>query len=406
MQQQKISFLSVLFVFVAVIGMTTMNPNNNHWWYVQAAAEEEATTTKKKANDFSSPWFGAIPPKKKYRLQRLQQQQQQGDQEEEEEGRYGESERLGAVIEVGNVSDLDDEGVAELFDAVRAHGMIIIKGQNLTRSEQVAFTAKFGPVIVLPSSFEGKDVEPGQPAIQRITNFWANGTWKGPSNKFGSYWHQDGQFWTSPKQNLLSVIHARQVVSSGGGGQTGFADLRAARLALSPKWLDLASNATIHASVRRIQDFANGKEEDYARFPDSTHRILSHHGLDGGPMLYPGSPHMIVGGLPSSSSSSSNNNENKEEVVTTTGSQLLSYLFEHATLPSFTYYHRWEVGDVVIWDNTQTLHRAMSYNNDGVINRREMYRTQCRFVKTTTDEEDDRDIFSSSYGDVVQHDEL
>jgi taurine dioxygenase len=65
--------------------------------------------------------------------------------------------------------------------AVGAHGIVVIKGQNLTRAQQVDFTGRLGEVIVLPSSFEGKDPEPFHPAIQRITNFWANGTWKGPA---------------------------------------------------------------------------------------------------------------------------------------------------------------------------------------------------------------------------------
>ena len=35
-------------------------------------------------------------------------------------------------------------------------------------------------------------------------------------------------------------------------------------------------------------------------------------------------------------------------------------------------------GDVLVWDNTQTLHHSMPYDNDGA-NRRELYRTQARF---------------------------
>ena len=59
------------------------------------------------------------------------------------------------------------------------------------------------------------------------------------------------------------------------------------------------------------------------------------------------------------------------------GKALLEMLFLHATSPSFTYYHAWEAGDVIIWDNTQTLHHAMPYDNDGTVER-ELYRTQCR----------------------------
>lgn len=116
----------------------------------------------------SAPWFGATPPTKKYQMHRR--------------GwdaclRCGGAERLGATIDIGNLTTLDAQGAFEILDAVRAHGIVVIKGQNLTRAEQVEFTAKLGEVIVLPSSFEGKDPEPFHPAIQRITNFWANNTW-------------------------------------------------------------------------------------------------------------------------------------------------------------------------------------------------------------------------------------
>ena len=50
-------------------------------------------------------------------------------------------------------------------------------------------------------------------------------------------------------------------------------------------------------------------------------------------------------------------------------------LLTHATSPSFTYVHAWEVGDVLGWDNTQVLHRPFPYDNDGK-NVRELYRSQ------------------------------
>ena len=301
--------------------------------------------------DVSAPYFGATPPTKQYEMCRR--------------GwdtcvRCGGSERLGAVLDVGNLTEITDDGVAEIIDAVRAHGMIVIKSQNLTRTQQVELTSKLGETVILPSSFEGKDPEPNQPAIQRITNFWANDTWKGPTT-FGGYWHQDGQFWTPPKHNILSILHAQKVPPE--GGETGFADLRAARATLSAPLLERSKQVSIHASVRKIKDFSNGKEEDYDKFPDAVHNVLAGHSLDGGPMLYLGSPHMTVVGLGS------------QEV----GRMHLDMLFRHATSPSFTYFHSWDAGDVIIWDNTQTLHHAMPYNNDGS-HKREFYRTQSRFV--------------------------
>jgi len=302
--------------------------------------------------DLSAPWFGAPPPKKTYEMHRKGW---------DECLRCGGAERLGAIVNVGhNISEITEEGAKEIIDAVRAHGIIVIKGQNLTRAQQVEFSAKLGEVVVLPSSFEGKDPEPFQPAIQRITNFWANDTWKGPTAKFGGYWHQDGQFWVKPKHNILSILHAQHAAPT--GGETGFADLRAARATLSKPLLERAMNATIHASVRDIADFAKGDEEDLAAFPDADHPILDVHALDSGPLLYVGSPHMTVNGLSTPEA----------------GRALLDMLIIHATSPSFTYFHAWDVGDVIVWDNTQTLHHAMPYKNDG-LTKREMYRTQSRF---------------------------
>ena len=59
------------------------------------------------------------------------------------------------------------------------------------------------------------------------------------------------------------------------------------------------------------------------------------------------------------------------------GKRLLNMLLAHATSPAFQYFHAWEAGDVVVWDNSQTLHQSMPYDNDGHA-RREYYRSQAR----------------------------
>jgi taurine dioxygenase len=309
------------------------------------------SSTDETTTNLTAPWFGASPTSVPYEMHRRGW---------EECLRCGGAERLGAIVDVvDDLTKLDSDGASKILDAVRAHGMIVIKGQNLSRAEQVEFTSKLGEVIVLPSSFEGKDPEPFHPAIQRITNFWADGTWKGPSAKLGAYWHQDGQFWVPPKHYVLSILHAQATPPK--GGETGFADLRAARATLSQPLLERASRASIQVSVRDIADFAKGSEEDLAQFPNASHAILQSHLLDGGPLLYVGSPHMKVQGLESAEA----------------GKALLEMLLTHATSPAFTYFHAWDVGDVIVWDNTQTLHHAMPYNNDGTV-KRELYRTQCR----------------------------
>ena len=304
--------------------------------------------------NLTAPYFGARPPRNELRLHRRGWSAC---------SRCGGAERLGAIFPTSTkLSEIAEGEAAELVDAVRAHGIVVIPGQNLTRAEQVEFTSRLGEVVVLPSSFEGKDPEPFHPAIQRITNFWANGTWKGPDANLGAYWHQDGQFWVRPRHNVFSVLHAQKTPPT--GGETGFADLRAAFATLSRPLVERASRASIECSVRDIADFAGGTEDDLVSFPDARHPILDVHSMDGGPMLYVGSPHMKVTGL---------------EDASDAGRGLLEMLLTHATGPSFTYFHAWSAGDVIVWDNTQTLHHAMPYRNDGRAER-ELYRTQARVM--------------------------
>ena len=104
---------------------------------------------------------------------------------------------------------------------------------------------------------------------------------------------------TPPRHRVLSILHAQRTPPA--GGETGFADLRAAHATLSRPLRERAARARLVASVRDIADFAKGDEEDLARFPDARHAVVQPHGLDGGPTLYVGSPHMRVEGLESES---------------------------------------------------------------------------------------------------------
>jgi taurine dioxygenase len=287
----------------------------------------------------------------------------------------GGSDRLGVLLDIGDVRKMDADGSRKVLEAVRNYGVVVLKGQNLTRGEQVAFSAALGEVVVLPGSFEGQDPEPGFPEIQRVTNFWANGTWKGTGKTFGAYWHQDGQFWPRTHRNLISMLYSSAAPAK--GGQTGFADLRRALHSLSPPLRERAREASIHASVRDIPDFIRyGSKHELDLFDDVTHPMIdsmphsTHTSVDSAlaasdATLYIGSPQMRT----------TMDGEGGQ------GLELLRLLFAHATSPSFTYYHHWTPGDIVLWDNVQTLHHAFPYNNDGVA-RRELFRTQVRRAPT------------------------
>ena len=57
-----------------------------------------------------------------------------------------------------------------------------------------------------------------------------------------------------------------------------------------------------------------------------------------------------------------------------TGAALLLELLEHATQPQFIYTHRWQNGDLVMWDNRCLLHRGLA-NYEMAPHRRALHRT-------------------------------
>ena len=63
---------------------------------------------------------------------------------------------------------------------------------------------------------------------------------------------------------------------------------------------------------------------------------------------------------------------------------LIRDLVEHATQRQFVYTHRWTLGDIVMWDNRQTMHRARRYNDTGEV--RDMRRTTVEDVAPTLDQ--------------------
>lgn len=327
----------------------------------------------------------------------------------------------------------DDNFYRDILEAVRAHGVIVLRRRRRptesqpwwTRAEQIAFTSRLGDLVIVPSppdpectqqhSINDDSSSSCHPAIQRNSNFFLhNNTWKGPHyRRVGAYWHQDGQFWQDP--SIVSVLYGQSVPRE--GGETAFVDMRAVR-----RWMEephnnntplllRAANATIVVNVRAIADFQKWKPADLDRFPVATHAVLTQHASDGGPLVYVGSPFSHVAGVLGSSPEAagrewlrelygvledaekrSGRPEHRatlgegEEKTPTAASHHQSAHDDNDAFNNFFYYHKWQVGDILVWDNTQTLHKSMPYNNADGTERRELYRTQARFSVPSQDD--------------------
>ena len=158
-------------------------------------------------------------------------------------------------------------------------------------------------------------------------------------------WHTDSSF--RQKSATWSMLHARIIPPD--GADTEFADTRAAYDALpaatKTKLEGLIAEHSIWHSRAKLGGYTPTEEEKKLR-PPARHPVVRRHPGSGRNALYIASHASHIIGWP------------VEE-----GRKLLEELLAFATQPRFVYRHKWRLGDLVIWDNRCTLHRATPFES-------------------------------------------
>ena len=255
------------------------------------------------------------------------------------------SPQLGAEV-VG--ADLRQPAGDNLFREIHqawvdADGLLIIRDQDLTPHQQIAFSRNFGE---LASSGDNpviaKYALPGHPEIFRVSNKKIDGVPQGREDA-GTYWHTDGSWQAWPSK--ASILHALEVPRV--GGNTMFADLYQAYETLSLTMKRLLDG------LEAVHTAANAGGTSYAREFEgkgnvvaaqaATHPVVITHPDSGRKTLFVnrGYTSHIVG------------------MTRVESDALLGFLFEHATAPERVYRHSWRRHDLVIWDNRCTVHYAI-----------------------------------------------
>jgi alpha-ketoglutarate-dependent 2,4-dichlorophenoxyacetate dioxygenase len=174
-------------------------------------------------------------------------------------------------------------------------------------------------------------------------------------NRGNLLWHTDVSF--DPVRATLSLLAAHVVPP--GGADTEFADMRAAYDALPPAMKPRIEDLVVEHSVwhsRALAGFSEVSDEEKATRPPSQHRLVHVHPGSGRKALYLASHASHIVGWPVNA-----------------GRALLSDLMHFATQPEFVYRHRWQIGDLVIWDNLATMHRGTPFDDTRHV--RDMRRT-------------------------------
>jgi alpha-ketoglutarate-dependent 2,4-dichlorophenoxyacetate dioxygenase len=275
-------------------------------------------------------------------------------------------------VELGRTTER--EMLAEIEAAFERYAVLVFPAQELGDEEQIVFSKHFGPLEVNPN-YAGAKMRL-RPDVADISNLDAEGrvlARDDPRNLFNlgnQLWHTDSSFKRVPAK--CSLLSARELPSAGpmGGGETEFADLRAAWDALPDAKKRRLERLVVEHSIFRSRSqtgFADFNAEIFQQLPPVPQALVRHHPASGRTSLYLASHASHIIGWPVAE-----------------GRALIEELIAFATQPEFVYRHRWTVGDLVMWDNRCTMHRGRPYDET---QRRVLHRTTVADRANTLEQE-------------------
>jgi len=255
---------------------------------------------------------------------------------------------------------LTPDSLRAIERAMDRYAVLVFRGQPLTQEEQLAFARSFGTLdLGLKKATRAAANLTGYDEIIDISSVDAQGKVyershrKTVSNLANQLWHSDSSFQKTPAR--YSILHA--VVVPAQGGETEFADLRAAYDALTPEMQ--AAIESLHAPHfalhSRIWLGEKYSQAELDAIPPAEWPLVRVH---------PGSKRKLLWvGIHAT---------HVKELTLAEGRMLLAQLLEHATQREFVYRHAWRPGDSVMWDNRAVIHRGRPFD---LTQHRELRRT-------------------------------
>ena len=249
---------------------------------------------------------------------------------------------------------MDTATVDALWSAIDQYAVLIFRDQRLTDMQLRDFAARFGPLEIGRAA-----ARPGRrrieiPQIGDISNLDINNNVRALDDRrrldfLGNrLWHTDASYMPVPV--VLGMLHAVALPppSPFGNGETEFADMRAAYDALPDNTKQAIDGLAVEHDIFwsrgliGVTEFPPGEREQY---PPSRQRLVRRHQGSGRKTLYLSAHASHIVGWPVAE-----------------GRILLYDLTLFATRPEFVYSHKWQKGDLVIWDNRTTMHRGRAHD--------------------------------------------
>ena len=250
--------------------------------------------------------------------------------------------------------------LAAEVDAIEAgmdrYAVLVFRDQKLTDERQIAFTRQFGELenYATPGHIRRREAQRLGPGIADFSNLDKDGNIMSAEDRLWFFklgdrlWHSDSSFRPVPAK--YSLLSGRIVPSW--GADTEFADMRAAYDALDNRTKAEIENFVCEHSLiysREAIGFTDLSPEEREAFKPVRQPLVRVHPVTGRRSLFLASHAGAIVGW-----------------TVPEARMFLRDLVEHATQPQFVYRHKWRVGDLVMWDNRQTMHRARRFDRNEV----------------------------------------
>jgi taurine dioxygenase len=269
---------------------------------------------------------------------------------------------LGADVVGADLSHLSHDALDQIRTSLRDHLVLRLRGSALDDAGYVAFGRTFGEIE--PPEAHTRTVAmaaPEFPEMSVISNVVEDGVARGEAGDGELKWHTDHGFMERPAG--FTMLLAREVPAQ--GGNTSFLNMYRAYeelpddLRARVQGMSLKHQASHSSTGQRRPGWQDLESDDPRDLPGAIHPIVRTHPETGRKALFLGRRFgSYIPPLPLEQSEA-----------------LLDELWAHATRDEFTWTQRWQVGDLIIWDNRCTMHRRDGFAGHG---RRRMHRLMTR----------------------------
>lgn len=246
--------------------------------------------------------------------------------------------QIGVEITGVDVKTMSEDEWGRIYRAWLDHNVMCVRGQDLSIPDFIRYSERFGPVVPHPSKSTRHPEHP-QVTMLGVNKFDAAGKLRDEIYRRGAEgWHTDGAYNQAPFK--ATQLYALAVPSR--GGNTLFANGYAAYDALPQRLkdrLDGVVGAFSYGGRRGKSRLLNVEDQDWAPV---YHPVFRTHPETARKSLYfdPGKIVDFVG------------------IERDEADEIIAELKERMIAPQAEYHHVWEKGDIVIWDNRCSYHKA------------------------------------------------